>query len=165
MHGPIRDGLEELLERGNLQVAGGKLADHLNHCDECSSELDAMREQSVRLGGLRAQETVEPSAGFYARVLQRIEERTNDSIWALFIESPFSKRLAVASLTIAIALGSYVIREENRERQPHIGGLLAADYLPSQTSGLHYDVLVMGSQSEQRDAVLVNFAEHKGEAQ
>ena len=165
MHAPIRDGLEDLLQRDDPHEGSRELAVHLSRCDECSSEVRAMREQSVQFGSFRAQESAEPSAGFYARVLQRIDERQNDSIWGLFIESPFSKRLAVASLTIAIALGSYVVTQENRESGSRTASLIAADYRSSQDNGLHYDMLVMGSQSEQRDAVLVNFVEHKGEAQ
>ena len=100
---------------------------------------------------LRAEE-VAPAPGFYARVLQRIEERQSDSFWSFFVDSPFSKRLALASLTIALALGSYVVSAERHEAA-----------MPQNIvafSGTHYDAPVMGSQAEQRDAVLENFAEH-----
>ncbi len=66
------------------------------------------------LATLRAEE-VEPAPGFYARVLQRIEERESESLWSFFIDSPFSKRLALASLTITLALGSYVVSAERHE--------------------------------------------------
>ncbi len=102
---------------------------------------------------LRAPEEVEPAPGFYARVLQRIEAR-EDSFWAFFVDSPFSKRMALASLTIAVALGSYVISAERHE------GSAAQNMVAF--SGTHYDAPVMGSQAEQRDAVLENFAEHHG---
>jgi len=101
---------------------------------------------------LRPPREMEPAPGFYARVLQRIEERECDSFWAFFIDSPFSKRLALASLTIALALGTYVVSAE-RNQHPAAQNMVAF-------SDTHYDAPVMGSQAEQRDAVLENFAEH-----
>ncbi len=104
------------------------------------------------LATLRAEE-VEPAPGFYARVLQRIEERESESLWSFFVDSPFSKRLALASLTITLALGSYVVSAERHEASTMSQNIVAF-------SGTHYDAPVMGSQAEQRDAVLENFAEH-----
>jgi hypothetical protein len=95
---------------------------------------------------------VEPAAGFYARVLQRIEERAKDSIWAVFIYSPFGKRLTFASFTLAVLLGSYVVAQES-----HDGHLLRGQVTAQE---LHYDALVAGSQAQQRDLVLANFASH-----
>lgn len=103
------------------------------------------------LTALRAEE-MEPAPGFYARVLQRIEERQIDSFWAFFVDSPISKRLVLASLTIALALGSYVVSAERHET--------TAPQNVVAFNGTHYDAPVMGSQAEQRDAVLENFAEH-----
>ena len=158
MHGPIRDRLEDLLKADSSAAIDKNIAEHLALCDECSSDLAAMRDQSSQFATLRPQACAEPSAGFYARVLQRIEDRQSDSIWGLFIESGFSKRLAVASLTLAIALGSYVVKQENRD-----GKIITMNML-AQNDRLHYDAPVMGSQTEQRDAVLSNFLEHNGEA-
>lgn len=116
-----------------------------------------MKAQSELLQSLRAPEQLEPAPGFYARVLQRIEERTKDSIWAVFIYSPFSKRLVYASLTVALMLGAYVVAQETRDG--HLGGprMVAQQW--------HDDPLVAGSQAQQRDAVLANFAAHSGSLQ
>ena len=84
--------------------------------------------------------------------MQRIEEHRN-SIWAIFIYSPFGKRLALASFTLALALGSYVVVEESRD------GHLTESVVAQQ---FHYDAPVVGSQDQQRDAVLENFASHDG---
>ena len=116
-----------------------------------------MSTQSELLKTLRAPEELEPAAGFYARVLQRIEERAKESIWAAFIYSPFSKRLVYASLTIALMLGTYVIAEESRD------GHLGATRMVAQQ--LHDGPLVVGNQAEQRDAVLANFASESGSLQ
>ncbi len=150
MHGPVRERLEDLLHADQGQ---GGLTEHLAGCAECSSQLAAMKSQSMQLASLRAPENVEPSAGFYARVLQRIEEYEIDSFWAFFGDSPFGKRLAAASLTIALALGTYVAVQttDARLNRPNIVAI---------NGKLHYDFPVMGSQEEQRDAVLDNFAEH-----
>jgi hypothetical protein len=114
-----------------------------------------MQAQAELLNTLRAPEEIDPAPGFYARVLQRIEERAKESMWAAFITSPFAKRLTYASLTIAVMLGTYVVTQEARDG--HLGG---GSTVIAQSS--HYDVPVTGSETEQRDAVLENFAAHEG---
>jgi hypothetical protein len=104
---------------------------------------------------LRAPEEAAPAAGFYARVMQRIEERAKQSIWAVFIYSPFAKRLTYASFALAVLLGSYVIAEESRD-----GHLTAPPTMVAR--GSHYDPPVVGSVAQQRDAVLENFASEQG---
>ena len=154
MHGSIRNRLEFLLMgKGDCPEA----EQHLQSCQRCSSELDEMKSQARLIRTLRAQEDLEPAGGFYARVLQRIEERAKDSIWAVFIYSPFGKRLAFASLTLAVLLGSYVLTEEGLD-----GHLLGEKMVAQQ---LHEDPLVAGNPAQQRDAVLQNFAVHQGNLQ
>ena len=157
MHGSVRESLEDLLAARGAAVEKNGVAQHLSSCAECSSEVQSMKAQSELLKTLRAPEEVEPVAGFYARVLQRIEERAKESIWAVFIYSPFSKRLVYASLTVALMLGSYVIAQESRDG--HLGGTRMV------AQQLHDGPLVIGSQAEQRDAVLANFASEPGSAQ
>ncbi|MBV8069546.1 MAG: hypothetical protein JO270_06540 [Acidobacteriaceae bacterium] len=154
MHGSVRNGLEFLLTgKGDCP----KAKQHLVLCESCSVELGTMRAQAALLQTLRAPRELEPSAGFYARVMQRIEERARDSMWAVFIYSPFGKRLAYASLMIAVVLGSYVLTEEGLD-----GHLLGENIVAQQ---LHDDPLVVGDQAQQRDAVLQNFAVHQGNIQ
>jgi hypothetical protein len=114
-----------------------------------------MKAQAEMLSSLRAPEELEPAPGFYARVLQRIEERAKDSMWGAFIYSPFAKRLLYASLTVAVMLGTYVVTEEARD-----GHLLGRQAVIAEN--VHYDPPVIGSETEQRDAVLKNFALHEG---
>jgi hypothetical protein len=111
-----------------------------------------MKAQSSLLGLLRPSGEVEPTAGFYARVIQRIEESTPVSVWSFFINSAFSKRLAYASLAIALLLGTYVVTEESQDG--HIGSRFVAHQTADVTP-------VIGDQQEQRDAVLVNFASYQ----
>jgi anti-sigma factor RsiW len=157
MHGSIRDRLEDLLAAEGFAAREPELIKHLSSCVECSSDLARMKEQSEALHGLRAPEDVEPTPGFYARVMQRIEERAKDSMWAGFIYSPFAKRLTYASLAIALLLGSFVIGQETRD------GHLTGEQMFAQQ--FHEDARVIGSQQQQRDAVLANFALHQGPVQ
>jgi len=116
-----------------------------------------MREQAALLRTLKSEEETEPAAGFYARVIQRIEERAKDSIWGVLIYSPFGKRLAYASLTLAVLLGSYVVTQESRD-----GHLLGESVAALE---VHYHAPVVGDRAHQRDAVLENFAVSQGSIQ
>jgi predicted anti-sigma-YlaC factor YlaD len=147
MHGSIRNRLEDLLGADRLAEHSGA-AHHLSACPDCSAEVQKMRAQSEMLRMLRAPEEVEPSGGFYARVLQRIEEQARESIWAAFIYSRFADRLLYASLTVALVLGSYVIAHERQDG--HLRNGVVADNVQT-------DAPVFGDQSQQRNAVLANF--------
>ena len=159
MHGSIRDRLEDLLTADESAVGQDKnstreLLEHLSTCQECATEFQAMKQQADLLRSLAAEEEVEPVVGFYGRVLQRIEETARDSIWAIFVDSPFGRRLVYASLALAMLLCTYVVAEESRDG--HLGGnpIIAQD-------ARSMDEPVMGSVSHQRDAVLVNFASYE----
>ncbi len=152
MHGSVRDRLENLLAEDNSVRERQYVESHLSSCAECSTELKAMKAQSNLLGMLRAPEDAEPPVGFYARVLQRIEERGTTSVWSMFIDSAFSKRLAYASLAVALLLGTYLVTEESQDG--HLGSSLVAHQTADITP-------VIGDQQEQRDAVLVNFASYQ----
>jgi anti-sigma factor RsiW len=157
MHGSIRDQLENLLAAGEPATGKIEVGAHLAHCPECSSELKVMREQTHLLRSLRAQGEVEPSAGFYARVLQRIENTAKASIWAGFLRSPFRMRFAYASLSLALLLGMYVFVEEKADLDPHEQAVIVQQSNSAES--------VFGDQSQQRDAVLVNLASYEGSAQ
>ncbi|MBV9406898.1 MAG: hypothetical protein JO211_16235 [Acidobacteriaceae bacterium] len=152
MHGSIRDRLEDLLATRGAAGKDEALGAHLERCAECAAEVGTMRAQAELLRVWEAPEEMEPAPGFYARVLQRIEERAKDSMWAAFLYSPFTKRLVYASLTTALLLGTYVITQETRD------GHLTGERIVAQD--VHEDAPVFGSQAEQRDAVLANFATH-----
>lgn len=148
MHGPIRDRLEELL---NTETTQADLTDHLASCSNCAQEIELMKGQSELLRSLRAPEELEPAPGFYARVMQRIEEEGVYSVWSVFTDGPFGKRLAYASLALALLLATWMIGVEREDG--HIGSepVIAQDVINS-------DVPVTGDQAHQRDVVLVNLA-------
>jgi predicted anti-sigma-YlaC factor YlaD len=150
MHGSVREELEKLLAA--KPSAEANISNHLSTCEECARDFEFMRIQSCMLKTLKAPQEIEPSAGFYARVLQRIEQSARRSIWWVFVYSPVGKRLAYASLAITLALGTYVVAAESND------GHLSTDAAVRRQG--HYDALVAGSTDEQRAAVLANFVAH-----
>lgn len=151
MHEPVRNQLEELLAKNNGVIEQGAKSElHLQSCPECLSEFKLMQAQSEFLQSLRAPEELEPAAGFYARVLQTIEERAKGSIWAGFIYSPIRTRLAYMSLSLAVVLGVYVVAEEAHEND--------VEYQRVAMEQSSVDAPMFGNTAQQRNAVLVNFA-------
>ena len=130
MHRRVRDELEQVLE--------GKA----DPSPEYREEMEAMREQAAWIRGLRAHEDSEPKPGFYARVMERIEAQGSVSIWSLFFDSQFARRLAVASMTVALGLGVYLVSVERAAP--------AEDRAP---------VIIAGAPD--RDAVLFNLVTYR----
>jgi predicted anti-sigma-YlaC factor YlaD len=145
MHRSIRDHLEEVLAGSR---DGAKLQEHLTNCEECGSEVEAMREQALLLRDLRSD--VEPRPGFYARVMERIDAEGPASIWNVFIESAFGRRLAMASMVLALLLGVYVVTAEQRDHS----GVVRVD---AGDQGLVWNE----PGAPDRDAVLVNLVTYR----
>ncbi len=104
----IEDSLEDYL-RGSLDARKRAEFDLTLAAsdEETRSTVERMQRQSLLIREtLRAPENAEPSAGFYARVMARIEaEKASGSIWAIFLEPIFFRRLALASATLLLLLG------------------------------------------------------------
>lgn len=110
MHRRMRDDLEKL-----LAGEAGSSSRHPEECRECGEDLAAMREQAAWLRQLRAPDAESdsgPRAGFYARVVERIEAQ-KPPMWSLFFESPFGRGLAMASMAVALCLGAYLVSSES----------------------------------------------------
>lgn len=120
MHRLIQDGLEDVL----AGKPGTELArQHLKECEECREGIAAMREQAALLRLLRAPAEAEPRPGFYARVMERIESQGAVSIWNLFFDSMFGRRIALASLVLALLMGAYIVSSEQMaDPDPVIAG-------------------------------------------
>lgn len=154
MHGSVRKELENLLKaKPSARADGGST--HISACEQCALELAAMRLQAEMMKSLQAP-AMEPAGGFYARVLQRIEQSARRSIWWVFAYSPVGMRVAFASLALSIALGAYVVAAERNDGHWSAPNPLRNAALVHQ----HYDPLVMGSADQQRAAVLANFVSH-----
>ena len=72
-----------------------------------NSKLDGLTDEdlTVLLQSLRAPEGITPRAGFYGRVMDRVESQRKTSIWSVFLEPAFSFRLAAASLALMLLMG------------------------------------------------------------
>ncbi len=110
MHHMMRDQLEKALS-GTADEASAR---HLAECPECATEFQAFLEQARAIRVLRAAEEIEPRAGFYARVMEKIEAQ-GASIWDLFFESALGRRIAVASLALAVLLSVALVSAEKSE--------------------------------------------------
>jgi hypothetical protein len=110
-----------------------------------------MRAQSLLFRTLKAPVEVEPPAGFYARVMNRIETQNRPSVWSLFADSLFAKRLVYASAMFLLLLGSVLVSSTPEDTYAVTGpeAILAGQELPEP---------VTMDPGRDRDVVLVNLA-------
>jgi predicted anti-sigma-YlaC factor YlaD len=152
MHRLIRDHLEVILaERVDGDAESAHLKAHVEGCDECRGEVEAMRRQAGMLRRLKAE--TEPRPGFYARVIERIETQGPLSIWSIVFDSPFGRRIAVASMALALILGLYLVSSEEMADRPAIA--VAGEDQPG--------LVLTSSGPPDRDAVLVNLVTYRGQ--
>lgn len=109
MHEPVVDGLEEYLAGSATEQRLAIIEQHLAACAECRRELAAMRSQQALLRELRLPEPASPAPGFCARVMARIEARRAASIWSVFLEPAFGRRLGYAALALLVVLSAAVL--------------------------------------------------------
>jgi len=151
MHQPIRDNLEEYL-KGSARKVPQDFEAHLEACGDCAGELRSFQAQAEILRLLQSSADIEPRAGFYARVMDRIELDGHSSIWAVLLQPNFGRRIAMASAVLVVLLGTYFVTAESSE--PLVPTAPEAAFTSGQTS-VDQDSL---QQQRQRDAVLVNLA-------
>ena len=148
MHDSVKWRLEEYLRSG---VTAPEMEDHLRNCGKCRTELEGMRAQAMLLRALKAPAEMDPGGNFYARVMNRIESQAKPSVWSLFGESLFARRLGYASATFLFLLGSYMIsshpEEELVDDTPEV--ILAGQQIPAPVT--------MDPQKD-REVILVNLA-------
>jgi predicted anti-sigma-YlaC factor YlaD len=159
MHRLVQNHIEDVL----AGVEPASVAEHLGACEECRSQVTAMRGHAAAMRELRAP-APEPRPGFYARVMERIEAQGPVSIWNLFIESAFGRRIAVASLALALLVGIYLISSERSADQPVMAGqqgqaaVVAGEDGPGQVLSI-IDHSSLNQPSE--DAVLANLVTYQ----
>lgn len=115
MHSVIVESLEEYLA-GTLDIAGRRSIEvHLDDCEACREELAGMREISYMFGSLRSNDVLEPAPGFYAGVMQQVQEfKPAPSLAGLFsFDFAFGRRLVFASLITMAILGTYLVTRES----------------------------------------------------
>ena len=156
MHEPIKDSLEEYLN-GCREKVPQEFHAHLRACEACASELALLEMHSGMLRTLREDEELEPRVGFYGRVIERIEEQSRDSIWSVFLQPRFGRRLAVASAALVLLLATYLVTTEPGvpEFAPAAG--VAMTGTPPTDVAIAQDT---PEQQQQRDAILVDLASY-----
>jgi len=169
MHQEISRHLEEYLKgeeslRASVRELPAEFYSHLGECEDCAHEVRALQAQSQLLRSLRAPRDIEPRAGFYARVIERIEAQPA-SIWSVFLDRRFGLRLAVGSAALVALLGTYLVTSE--PSGPELASSpsvvltdtprATAANLQTETNTEQADVL---QQKQQRDAVLVDLASY-----
>lgn len=104
MHEPIWEGIEGYL----AGKPDASFTRHLEACPECRDLVAAMEGQSLLVRSLKAPADAEPAPGFYARVMDRIETQRSASIWSVFLEPLFAKRLIYSTAVLTALLGVFL---------------------------------------------------------
>lgn len=156
MHQPIRDGLEDYL---NGNTPSGEFREHLAACESCAARVRELERHSLWIQTLRHQAEIDPSAAFYARVLERIERRTGNSVWSVFLQPGFSRRIAYASMAMVLLLGTYIVTTEPGE-SVLVSSPVAAQMSYSSPRAMELSA-TDASTPQDRDAVLVNLVSYQ----
>ena len=154
MHQPIRENLEEYLS--GMEDAGivHEIEAHLASCEQCRRVMEQMRRQSELLKVLHPRTETEPAPGFYARVIDRIEALRPVSVWSIFLEPGFSRKIAYASLALLVLMGTLAISVDRQEDlSPSSPEVILAEELPVSPFGV--------DQEHDREVVLVNLATYE----
>ena len=110
MHELVRNNLEDYLS-GRLKP--DRLAEfrkHIAECRACREQVACFEAQSALFRSLRVeQEELAPAPGFYARVMDRIEAQRSESLWSVFLQPIFARRVMYASLALFLVVGSSVL--------------------------------------------------------
>jgi len=151
MHQPIRDNLEEYL-KGSTRRIPQEFHAHLDTCEDCADELRQFQGQAEMLRLLQPDGDLDPRAGFYARVMDRVEQEGRSSIWSALLQPNFGRRLAMASAVLVVLMGTYFVTSETSEPEVASSDVVFTGAPPAMSDS---DSL---QQQRQRDAVLVNLA-------
>ena len=152
MHRLIQDHLEEVLGSRSHSAAEA----HLAECRECREEISSMRQQAALLRTWKAPEVAEelaPRPGFYARLMERIEAQRPVSIWQIFSDSAFGRRIAIASMALALLLSVYLVSSERAAADPMHAAFVAGEDQPGMT--------MSRAGLTDKDTVLVNLVTYR----
>jgi anti-sigma factor RsiW len=146
MHAAVMESLEDYLA-GSLDPAERqRIESHLKQCEMCREEVAAMEEASLLFGELRNGAAFGPNPGFYAGVMQRVEQsRPAPSLGSLFaFDLAFGRRLVFACLLTLAVLGSYLIsRETSYSGSPSPVAVMAQQDSPAFGSAPGHDAMLV----------------------
>ena len=147
MHQPIRDRLEDHLHGKSSFDGMNEFRSHLDSCPDCRGEVTLHEEHKLQLRSLHSPAEMEPSPGFYARVMSRVEAEGRPSLWNMLLDPVFGKRLVYATLAIVMMMSGYLAITEPLGDDNTAESVLAGDTAPPLPEG----------QQSRREAILVNF--------
>ncbi|HEY7388251.1 MAG TPA: zf-HC2 domain-containing protein [Bryobacteraceae bacterium] len=146
MHAAVLDRLEQYLS-GTLSPADTREFEaHLNTCEACREEVHSMREVSECFTSLRPEQTLYPSSGFYAGIMQQVGRQTiRPTFTGLFSwRFAFGRRVAFASVAMLAILGSYLwVRESAYQPAPTAETVMAQQESPAFDSGPAQDNMLV----------------------
>jgi anti-sigma factor RsiW len=146
MHAAVLDRLEEYLSGTLSPVDTREFEAHLNNCEVCREEAQSMREVSECFTSLRPEQTLYPSPGFYAGVLEQVDRQAaRPTFTSLFSwRFAFGRRMAFASLTMLAILGSYLwMRETAYQPASSAEAVIAQQESPAFDSGPAQDNMLV----------------------
>jgi len=145
MHAVVMESLEEYLS-GVLEPADRRrIETHLHDCADCRAMMDGITGVSSLFGSLRS-EACEPAAGFYARVVERIESNNAAPSFAgLFaFDLVFARRLAFTCMLTLAVLGSLLVSREVAYRGSFTpDSVLAQDATAASSNALAQDNMLL----------------------
>jgi anti-sigma factor RsiW len=130
------------------------LESHLARHPKAAEELEEFRRTSLLLTELRVPEGEPegPQAGFYARVLQCIDQQRPEPFWTFFLQPLFVRRLAFGSLMWLALVGAYVVSFSSPSEE--ISRRLAEAVLTDQAVSDYYRVRLGNDLKQNRDSML-----------
>ena len=111
MHQPVWEGIEAYL----VGKPDATFLRHIEECAECREAVEAMDAQADLIRVLKAPADLDPAPGFYARVMERIDAQKANSIWSVFLEPLFAKRVVYASAVLTLLLGVFLFTSPKDE--------------------------------------------------
>ncbi len=155
MHSLIQERLEDLLAGPMPDSGSPEVGRHLEACAECRDEFALLQTHARMLQTLRASEELEVRAGFYARVLNRIDAQKPAGGWLTLLQSPFAFRIALASVVLTLMMGTYLFTT-SEDQAPEM-----AQQVEMQV--IHEDQLpiIEAGQPRDPDSVLVSLASYR----
>jgi anti-sigma factor RsiW len=115
MHAVVMESFEEYLSGTLKPEALRDIEAHLSSCEACREEVAGMQEVSALFREFTPQEAIEPTPGFYNRVVRQVGGRKAAPAFAsLFsLDLAFGRRVVFASLLVLAALGGYLVSRES----------------------------------------------------
>lgn len=158
MHELIKCHLEDFLRGGSKKKIPLEFNAHLRECEGCRESVIEMQDQSLVLRALAAPAGIDPAPGFYGRLVDRIETQQNTSIWNIFLDPVFGRRLVAASAMMACLLCGYLAFTETHPSQQanNAEAIMAVQEHPEDSAI---------DQQNDRDTVLVTLASYQDSGQ